>query len=552
MVTFNAAALEARLLARFPAANAVAVTVSASDRGGSQRHAAFRDHVIRGLESQERTTVLATLRMQRLNTSAGWRSAQDMAEDTAGWFVNSSAPDLSDLLEVPVVEQPDREAVRIYLKLFSAPPPPPPPPRVPLPPLWPGITTLPNPFTFNDLKTKVEGCEVHTLCKIFLPPYTRTYVTATLKIKMDQIVHILSWDEDSAVLDGGGQRRLFAVESGGDLTLEHLTLHNGSAVQGGAVFVLRNARLTVLHALITECVAESGPHLGRYGDAEGGAIFTDPTSDVLIRHTKIMGCKAIHRQDVGNARAGAVYVTGNVIVEETEMTNCEAINTISIDRGVGGAVFVAGEGMLLMRNGTLMRANRASGQGNSYFASGGTAMYQLPAPPGYWIAGTPCKVYREGCELDVKGNTLNEDCPLARDKCSTMSQPWDGVAPTVQITSVCENGQASCSKDVQCERLTKKQHCPWDIPESTSFMGSLVEVLPQGEMAQEDFPLPCAPSILGSIHPKFQASARCAGRCVRALRVHLGSRALLDGDCHAAAAAASAATSLSKAARIPL
>lgn len=120
--------------------------------------------------------------------------------------------------------------------------------------------------------------------------------------------------------------------------------------------------------------------------------------------------------------------------------DCEALAGID-NEGQGGALFVA-EGTLLLTNQTLLMSNRASGRGATLLSEGGVVTYSLPAPPGRWIAGLECLVYRKACSRDHKGSVLDPSCPHARDECSLLF-----------------NASASTTLGTPCQPLSINQ--PW-------------------------------------------------------------------------------------------
>ena len=100
-------------------------------------------------------------------------------------------------------------------------------------------------------------------------------------------------------------------------------------------------------------------------------------------------------------------------------------------------------GKLLMTAGTSLVDNVASSVGNQYIAIGGTATYLLPAPPGTWIAGLSCVVYREACPRDEKGNVQDPNCEVTTQSCQYESAGDAVVSGT------------------QCQPLLANQPCDW-------------------------------------------------------------------------------------------
>lgn len=128
----------------------------------------------------------------------------------------------------------------------------------------------------------------------------------------------------------------------------------------------------------------------------------------------------------------------NVRVESNAATSASAA------RGQGGGLFVVA-GKLLMTAGTVLVGNTASGTGAQYIALGGVATYLLPAPPGSWIAGLRCIVYRGACPRDEKGNVEDPQCEVTTPACqyeTTSDAVVDGT---------------------QCQPLLSNQPCDWCV-----------------------------------------------------------------------------------------
>lgn len=126
----------------------------------------------------------------------------------------------------------------------------------------------------------------------------------------------------------------------------------------------------------------------------------------------------------------------NVLIESGTATSMNA------QAGQGGGLFVVA-GKLLMTGGTSLVGNSASGSGAQYIAIGGVATYLLPAPPGTWIAGELCIVYRETCPRDEKGNVEDPNCEATTQACQYQSASEAIVSGT------------------QCQPLLANQPCDW-------------------------------------------------------------------------------------------
>ena len=142
------------------------------------------------------------------------------------------------------------------------------------------------------------------------------------------------------------------------------------------------------------------------------------------------------------------------------------------------------DGRLLLANQTLLANNRGTRSGANLLATGGEALYQLPAPPGRWIAGVRCIVYRDACPLN------DRTCSGSREACSeTPNRTSDG-----------------------CRDATFLQPCNWEA--TPELIGQTIQVLPMGgDGIDDDFPFPCATGVRGSADPAHQSAPQCAGPC---------------------------------------
>ena len=159
--------------------------------------------------------------------------------------------------------------------------------------------------------------------------------------------------------------------------------------------------------------------------AIAGAISTSPHTELELTRTRISDCSAIHQSPSGSARGGGIFTEGKTTLIETSITACSAFGgDEGSAKGEGGGIFVSSaSSVLLMKDGTQLSGNNASSRGKTYFASGGTSTYQLPAAPGYWIAARKCAVYRDGCVLNRKSVADEWYCPGIFDECSKNVDP---------------------------------------------------------------------------------------------------------------------------------
>ena len=160
--------------------------------------------------------------------------------------------------------------------------------------------------------------------------------------------------------------------------------------------------------------------------------------------------------------------------------NCRADNS---SNSTGGGITAAGSRVLLT-NGSVVVGGQAAGSGNALaITAGSQVVYRLPAPPGRWIAGTICLVYRKACPTTENSNGILEqdaDCLRTASQCELEGN----------VTAVIDG--------VPCQQTTFAQPCDWE--ESPELIGSVVQVLPQAPL-EEDFPFDCAAGMVGSAAP---------------------------------------------------
>ena len=290
------------------------------------------------------------------------------------------------------------------------------------------------------------------------------------------------------IIDGQGLSRLFDVR--GRLELVEVTLARGRAQFGGCLFVFSGGAAKVVRSLLSECRAVGDSEA--YGDASGGAVYLDPLAlSFELRESTIRDCDATNMLAGGKAQGGATFILGGeVSMYATDVLNCTA-TAFDAAIGNGGALYVAG-GTLLLTDQSKLEGSQASGDGGTLFMAGGATTYKLPAPPGHWVAGLECLVYREGCPRNEKGSVRNQSCIDTAAACSRAAEAQAVVG------------------GFACQPLMLSQPCDW--VRTPGLIGSLVQVLPQGPL-DGDYPRACAPGVLGSNESAQQVSPLCAGLC---------------------------------------
>ena len=175
----------------------------------------------------------------------------------------------------------------------------------------------------------------------------------------------------------------------------------------------------------------------------------------------------------------------------TTITGCRAEDANATAQGGGIAAF---RSTVLLANGSLIIGSYASGSGRALAITGSQVVFKLPAPPGRWIAGTLCAVYRAACPTieDSAGGTSTQDpdCLRTASQCSQenrmslrSSMAWraspqrlprsepspataSSASPTPHIPTHC---QSCVSAAMRLDSIPRahRQHCSGLAPSST-------------------------------------------------------------------------------------
>jgi hypothetical protein len=215
---------------------------------------------------------------------------------------------------------------------------------------------------------------------------------------------------------------------GSDLTMKRgLVSDCHTEGNGGGVALFRS------YAILTDTFI-----VGCSSSKDGGALLVWMTSTVTLATSHIVNCSAIS----GSGGAVALITGGSATLIGTTIQDCRAdgssfsegsgyVQGAVVVRSQGGGIFARGSRVLL-QNGTSIVGCYAPGSSSTIASTAGSqVMYQLPAPPGRWIAGSECLVYREACP--IKGETQDPECLRVVDQCARESNTTaavDGVPCT--------------------------------------------------------------------------------------------------------------------------
>ena len=213
-----------------------------------------------------------------------------------------------------------------------------------------------------------------------------------------------------------------ATAGGGALTVSRSSLaalvdsrisNCSSLGEGGAVFVRSTSTVTMLRTRITLCSARIG-----------GAISLSSDATATLHFSTIMQCNA------HISGGGLSLLDSAATLFHTTINGCRAQDV----NATGGGI-AAYRSTLLLANGSSIIGSYASGSGRALAITGSQVVFKLPAPPGRWIAGTLCAVYRAACptiEDPADGtSTQDPDCLRTASECSqqqNLTAIVDGVA----------------------------------------------------------------------------------------------------------------------------
>jgi hypothetical protein len=236
-------------------------------------------------------------------------------------------------------------------------------------------------------------------------PTTSPYVLHGLVIANKDVLTIIG-NGDTIDANHGG--RIFDVANGGSLTLENMTLQNGTALgpgaaaEGGAIY--NQGTLDLSAVIVQGCVAQGTPGsnggslLGHHGNingtpggpAAGGAIWSGGSltleNGTLIQNNQALGGNGgpggqfIAGSPGGNAFGGGVYIAGGTAnLTGVTINNNSAIPGqsgvgVGTPVGYGGGLYVA-SGKVNLSGDTVDGNSAGSDLGPGSVNGDGGAMY---------------------------------------------------------------------------------------------------------------------------------------------------------------------------------
>ena len=161
-------------------------------------------------------------------------------------------------------------------------------------------------------------------------------------------------------IDANTTGRIFNITNG-TVTLANLTMINGSADNGGAIFI-SNSDVTISNSTIEDCDATAS-------NGSGGGIFLDTGGSLNVSNTTFENNTALRAGGAieDNSGAGLSLVLTNV----TLINNNAGVNASSAAPGNGGGVHITGAGSSTITGGTVT-GNIALSEGGGLWNGSGT------------------------------------------------------------------------------------------------------------------------------------------------------------------------------------
>jgi hypothetical protein len=159
--------------------------------------------------------------------------------------------------------------------------------------------------------------------------------------------------------------RIFAVDSGADVSISGLTLTGGTAVSGGGI--ANSGELTIDGVTIgaNEALGASGSNGARRGPGVGGGLYNDGNGTLTILNSTIQANSAEGSIGGGYAYGGGIDNGGTLTIRNSAIQGNEARGGLGLGGGFGGGISNTG---ILSVAGCTVGGNAAGG--SSGFALG--------------------------------------------------------------------------------------------------------------------------------------------------------------------------------------
>ncbi len=228
---------------------------------------------------------------------------------------------------------------------------------------------------------------------------TITEVTLSSELIVDKNLTIQGNTSSNTTISGGDMVRIFRIV-GGTVTLNHLTLTNGVAANGGAIF--NESNLVVNDCMITDCIA-NGP------SGSGGGIFNDTDANLTINNS-VISFNTSNRAGGGiEDKSGA---DTEIVLNMVELSdNNTGMSPATNAPGNGGGLHITGSGDALVTN-CIIKRNRAALEGGGLWNGTGTMMVSSCTIENNSAAGDAANeggggLFNAGGTLIVEGSTIS-------------------------------------------------------------------------------------------------------------------------------------------------
>ena len=269
----------------------------------------------------------------------------------------------------------------------------------PSPPITLGSgCTLPDAITAANTDTATGSCSAGSGADTIV--FT---ADVTLSANTPQINSDITFNGNNYTLDGAGSHGLLYIADTGTVTINNLTLKNGSADEGGAIYV-ENGTLTINNSTLNNNSADWGGAI--YVSVSGGTLtisdssFSNNSATLGGAINAMQGTSTISGSSFrGNSAdfGGAIISWGSLTISNSTLSNNAASSQ-------GGAIY-AGAGALTLNHITI--ADNSASAGNGIHVSDGTLKLRnsLLKDSG---AGDACKLFPAATMSENVGNLISD------------------------------------------------------------------------------------------------------------------------------------------------
>tara|TARA_R110000737_G_scaffold271438_1_gene278503 strand:- start:329 stop:2389 length:2061 start_codon:yes stop_codon:yes gene_type:complete len=220
------------------------------------------------------------------------------------------------------------------------------------------------------------------------------------EIEINKDLTILGLSIDNVIIDANSMSRIFNVTSG-SLTLGNLTMTNGEAENGGAIY---NSGAVIING----CTITNSSAIGASGS--GGAVFNDQNGTLLATNTEFTGNTAIR---AGGAIEHQSSADSSLILTNVIMLNNIAGNDTAAAPGNGGGLHITGSGNSIIDS-CQIAGNSAALEGGGLWNGSGVMTVTNTTITSNSAAGAMANeggggIFNAGGTLLVEGSVITEN-----------------------------------------------------------------------------------------------------------------------------------------------